>query len=80
MNEEISETIPVMNVGDCFYYQNGTEYKHHIVAIVEDGENVMVVHKYYGKHKQWWHYEIEYVYGFNHAIKIGLYTKERRKK
>ena len=30
-------------------------YKIHILAIVDDH---MVVFKYYGRHEQWWHYEI----------------------
>lgn len=35
---------------------NGYVYKIHIVGIVDD---VMVVYKYYGKHKQWWHYGVK---------------------
>tara|TARA_R110001592_G_scaffold361526_1_gene672383 strand:- start:1179 stop:1379 length:201 start_codon:yes stop_codon:yes gene_type:complete len=31
-------------------------YKIHIVAVVDD---CMVVYKFYGKHKQWWHYAIK---------------------
>jgi hypothetical protein len=30
-------------------------YKIHILAIVEE----MVVYRWYGRHKQWWHYGIE---------------------
>ena len=32
-------------------------YKIHIVAVVDEG---MVVYKFYGKHKQWWHYEVKH--------------------
>ena len=32
-------------------------YKIHIVAIIDETQ---IVYKYYGKHKQWWHYEIQY--------------------
>jgi len=44
-------------VGDIFYILKGPgkPYKAHIVAIVE---NDMVVFKWYGRHKQWWHYEV----------------------
>ena len=35
---------------------NGSIYKIHIVGLVDD---VMIVFKYYGKHKQWWHYEVK---------------------
>ena len=31
-------------------------YLVHIVAIVDGSQ---VVYKYYGKHKQWWHYIVE---------------------
>lgn len=31
----------------------GEARKVHIVALIE---NDMVVYKYFGKHKQWWHY------------------------
>ena len=33
-------------------------YKYHVVrTFVDDGEKMCIV-KYYGKHLQWWHYEI----------------------
>jgi hypothetical protein len=35
-------------------------YKIHIVRIVYDAGRKLVVYKWYGKHKQWWHYNIEY--------------------
>jgi hypothetical protein len=28
----------------------------HIIAVVDDGE---VVYRYFGRHKQWWHYGVE---------------------
>jgi hypothetical protein len=31
-------------------------YRCHILAIVDED---YVVYKWYGKHKQWWHYEVE---------------------
>lgn len=34
--------------------------KIHILAVVEG----MIVYKWYGKHKQWWHYQIESPYLF----------------
>ena len=44
-------------VGETYHIYRGfrRKYKIHIVAIVDGG---MVVYKFYGKHKQWWHYEI----------------------
>lgn len=34
----------------------GESRKIHIVELIE---NDMVVYKYYGKHKQWWHYFVD---------------------
>lgn len=34
------------------------EYKYHLVLSFEDNGNVFYVVKYYGRYKQWWHYEI----------------------
>jgi hypothetical protein len=39
----------------------GNIYKAHVLAIVEGN----IVYKYYGVHKQWWHYEID------HPIRFG---------
>lgn len=41
------------------YYMNkgpGKPYKVHIVGIVDDH---YIVYKWYGRHKQWWHYEVD---------------------
>jgi len=32
--------------------------KIHIVTILVEKERTLVVYKWYGKHRQWWHYEI----------------------
>ncbi len=37
----------------------GKPYKIHIVAIVDE---CYVVYKWYGRRKQWWHYEVEDAY------------------
>lgn len=34
------------------------EYKYHLVLTFEDNGEIFYVVKYYGIHKQWWHYEI----------------------
>ena len=38
-----------------FRYQG---YKYHIVLSFEDNGERFYVVKYYGKYKQWWHYEV----------------------
>jgi len=53
MNTELF--IPYETV---FYLTKGWNqqlYKCHVIAVVEE----QVVYRWYGKHKQWWHYEIE---------------------
>ncbi len=44
--------------GDTYQINRGPgkPYKIYVLAII-DGD--MVVYKWYGRHKQWWHYEIE---------------------
>jgi len=45
-------------------------YKIHIRAIVDDN---MIVYKWFGRHQQWWHYEIECAEILE--IKIEKYSK-----
>ena len=49
-----------MKVDDIFYMNKGLPgdklYKCHVLAIVDED---MVVYKYFGRRKQWWHYEVE---------------------
>ena len=61
-------------IGDCFYEKRQT-YKYHIVAIFisEPDTEPQIVYKYYGKHKQWWHYEVKSVYEFESWLECGLY-------
>lgn len=41
--------------GSTFHY---LDYKYHIVGYIRDGEETVVVVKYFGKHRRWWHYEV----------------------
>lgn len=45
-------------IGDTFHLLKGPlpAYKCHIVGIVDEN---MIVYKWYGRHKQWWHYSVE---------------------
>lgn len=45
--------------GDTFLIDRGPgkPYKAHVLAIVDD---CMVVFKWYGRKKQWWHYEVKH--------------------
>ena len=50
----------MFEVGDTFHFlQYPTrEYKAHVVGIVDDD---YVVYKWYGKYKQWWHYDVKHI-------------------
>ena len=73
MSEEISR---MFNEGDTHrIIINGKSYKAHIKAIV-DGN--YVVYKWFGKHRQWWHYDVDCFGDFQHKIHLqGRYLNEQ---
>jgi hypothetical protein len=48
-------------VGDNHYILKGPgkPYKIHILSLLKSDGNNLVIYKWYGRHKQWWHYEIK---------------------
>lgn len=58
--EEIQKIILELKPGDIFWDDDG--YKCHVlVNLYEEGR---IVFKYFGKHKQYWHYNIESYFWF----------------
>ena len=57
------------------------EYKYHLVLSFEDQGKTYYVVRYYGLHKQWWHYEIwdEWTMAFNKKSGYKI-VKHRSKK
>lgn len=53
----------------------GEARKVHIVALIE---NDMVVYKYFGKHKQWWHYFVDSRTSIEFYIKMAEEAKYPR--
>ena len=53
--EQNKLTHKVLKPGHKFHYDG---YLYHVVLPFEDNGEQLYVMKYYGKHKQWWHYEI----------------------
>ena len=51
--------------------------KIHIVAVIEDDGHIIIVYKWYGLHKQWWHYEIESQYAMDLMIQFGQLVKTK---
>jgi len=56
-----------IKVGDKhrIYYHFGSSPKGYLVHVVAIVDEDYVVYKYFGKHKQWWHYGIERIDIFN---------------
>ena len=77
-------------VGDTFYqmrgkadYLNTDGYKYRIHAIIQgkedDPEQDQIVKAYYGKNKQYWHYECEDVFLFDIGLDSGRYIIAKSK-
>ena len=49
------------DVPNVFYLKKsvGKKYKCHVIARTQDSDEVIITYKYYGRHKQYWHYEVE---------------------
>ena len=57
-------------IGDKMYaWLAGRAYKIHIVAIVDGNQ---IVFKWYGKHKQWWHYQVLQIEDLEWRVKLGI--------
>lgn len=65
-------------IGDFFYMKNDPR-KYHVVSILDKEDKPQIVYKYFGVHKQWWHYEIDSVYNYNQSLEIGLYFKKGKR-
>lgn len=57
------------------WYEMNNPYKYHIVLEFEDNGNKYIVFKYYGRYKQWWHYQIERRRYVESGFKCGLYME-----
>jgi len=77
-NKEYYKNIYNIKPGNCFY-DNQWNYKYHIVILLLDEQNPQIIYKYFGRHKQWWHYKIESLYLFNRMLESNLYSRKRFK-
>jgi len=48
-------------------------YKIHIVSVIDEGYGEQIVYRYFGKHKQWWHY------GMDNPMSLSLYVAQAEK-
>ena len=72
MNKEKAKHL---KVGDVFYKKYDRN-KYHIVAILDEPEK-QIVYKFYGIHKQWWHYKITELWDMKEWFKYNLYSFKR---
>ena len=56
------------------------DYKYHIVLSFEDNGDTFFVVKYYGRYKQWWHYEVWDEWTMDYNKKRGYRIVKHRKK
>jgi hypothetical protein len=73
-----NENIHNLKIGSVFYEIN-EDYKYHVINIFKDNDSNIIVFKYYGKHKQWWHYEVIELWKFNMRIKHEIYYFKDKK-
>ena len=68
-----------MVIGQIFYQEMGLHvYKCRVVALLDKERCPQVVYRYYGKHKQWWHYKVESLSYIKGAFDIGLYKLKNK--
>ncbi len=80
------ELVENIQPGECFYHDQvgylgkGT-YKTHIIAITEHKEygGYVFTLAWYGKHKQYWHYEVKKDWEMVEWFKNDLYRLTREK-
>lgn len=53
------EIIEKLEPGDTFHFcgSSNRQYKGHFLTTVDDD---YVVYKWFGRHKQWWHYDVKH--------------------
>lgn len=70
------EKQKMIKAGECFYSIEpglGEHYKCHVVAIVDEN---MVVYKWFGRRKRWWHYQVESLEQVEMRIERAAQRKE----
>ena len=64
--------IATLEKGTKFRYKR---YLYHVVDKCDDNGTILIVAKYFGKYKQWWHYEVFEADRFEGLVEDGLITK-----
>ena len=71
-----SSSLDVANLkkGTKFRYQG---YLYHVVDKCDDNGTILIIVKYFGKYKKWWHYEILEADDFDERVELRLITKNK---
>ena len=69
--------VATLKKGTKFRYKR---YPYHVVDKCEDNDTILIIVKYFGKYKKWWHYEIFEADHFEELVAKGLITKNKRQR
>lgn len=70
----------ILNKGDTFKENRVRSLKYHVVETIEDKGELLLIIKYYGRRKQWWHYEIKHLWDVIERFNCGLYNDYKKAK
>lgn len=73
----IEDIISTLKQGSIFW---DFDYKYHIVDIISDEKGKVFVFRYFGKHRQYWHYEVKTEYQMYLCFKWGQYSTIKKPK
>ena len=74
MGSRLNLDVATLKRGTKFRYQG---YLHHVVDKCNDNGTTLIVVKYFGKYKKWWHYDIMEADDFEERVKLRLITKNK---
>ncbi len=66
-----------MKIGDTF---RDRLYKYHVITILDKEPYTQIVLKYYGRWKQYWHYEVRSLFDIQERLKCGLFDTYKESK
>lgn len=66
--------VATLKKGTKFRYKG---YLYHVVDKCDDNGTILIIVKYFGKYKKWWHYEILEADDFDERVELRLITKNK---
>ena len=65
-------SLATLKRGTKFRYQG---YLYHVLCVCGDNDTTLIIVKYFGKYKKWWHYEIMEADRFEELVGNGRITE-----